>query len=282
MATYTGSQIGVSNSGLGDLAVLLDGTITSGPSGTTTVTYGNDPNLPGVTVQLIGTGISGSPSSGWNISQIVIENNFGLVETITGITGVDGTPTTGSFDAHSLFQAEAFRNAPRLIFDGNNNTINGGPGNESLFGYGKEGNTETINANGSGNYLVGADGGMVTVNLGAGHDVIEFNAVDSANPTANVTTVHGFNVSRDVIDLNALDFVHLSGTPHLIPSEFHIGANPVNPNPHDGIWYNPHTGALWYDFFTNSHGEVKDHVATIFGHGATHPALTAADFFVIA
>src|SRR5262245_40236981 len=136
MAVFTGYQNDVSTSGLGGLQVLLDGSIVSGPTGGTTVTYGNDPNDVGVTVQLIGTGITGSPSSLWHITEIVVENSVGLVYTITGITGVNGAPISDPFDPGSLFQAEEFRGAPRLIFNGNDNTINGGPGNEGLFGWG--------------------------------------------------------------------------------------------------------------------------------------------------
>jgi hypothetical protein len=275
MATYTGSEIGVSNDGLGDLAVLLNGT--EGPTSPTHVTYSDDSDLPGVSVELFGTGFTGAQSS-WNITGITITNNFGTVETITGITDVDGTPTTGSFDVNSLFQAEALGAAPHLLFSGNNNVINGGPGNESLVGFGKDGNFVTINANGGGNYLVDAGGGTVTVNLGRTSDVVEFNFVDSHDPTGNVVTVHGFNPAKDLFAFDGLDFSHISGTPKLLASEFHLGPNPAHPA-HNGIWYNQHTGALYYDFFSDTlHTEIKDHVANI----ANHAALTAADFVVIA
>jgi hypothetical protein len=278
MATYTASQIGLSNAGLSDLRVLLDGS-TTGPV-SNTVTYGNDSNLPGVTVELEGT-ISGAQSSSWIINTIIIQNSLGLVETITGISGVNGA-ADGSGNAHSLFQAEQFGGSPGLIFRGNNNVINGGPGNESLAGFGKEGNTETINANGGGHYTVVADGGTVTVNLSGKHQIVEFNTVDRLNPTANVTTVHGFNSTSDFFDLNGLTFDHLSGTPTLLASEFHLGANPQHPHG-DGIWYNQHNGQIWYDFFSSAlHTEVKDHVATIFGAHLTHPHLTDANFLVVA
>ncbi len=147
MPTYQAFENAVSNDGLGDLRVLLNGHITVAANGTS-VTYGGDPNLPGVTVQLIGTGINGSPSSSWHITDIIAENSAGLAWEITGITNgdVDGTPTSGAFDTHSLFQAEFYRGAPRLLFNGHNNTIIGGPGNELLEGFGSEGNNVTINA----------------------------------------------------------------------------------------------------------------------------------------
>jgi len=288
MATYTAFQGGVSNAGLGDLQVLIDGHVIANVEGSS-VTYGDDPELPNVTVELSttdGTITGTTPLGSWNIQEITIQNKFGLVETITGIQFVDGE-NSGLADPQSLFQAVDFGGAPRLIFQGNDNTINGGPGNETLVGFGVDsglGSTVTINANRSGNYHVVCGGGTVNVNLGKGHDVVEFDAVDALKPLANVTTVHAFNAAKDIFDLNGLAFNHLSGTPELLGKEFHIGKNPLHPH-HDGIWYNPKDGSLWYDFFSNDLGvEVKDHVATILGHGPhahpLHPDLTVQNFLV--
>jgi hypothetical protein len=276
MATYQAYQNGNSNSGLGDLRVLIDGTIVSGPTGTS-VTYGLDSHLPGVTVQLIGTGISGSPSSSWHVTEIIAENSSGLDWVITGIHNGDVNGNTSTVDAKSLFQAEAFRGAPRLIFGGHDNTITGGPGNEGLFGFGSDGNVATINA-GPGKDIIGPDGGKVTVNLlKHGQDILLFNFLNSSDPTGNVATIHNYSTARAAIELDSLVFTHLHGTPTLLPSDFHLGANHPH-NGHEQVWYNPHTGQLWVDFFSSSlHTEVKDELAVIFGPGHTHPHITASD-----
>jgi hypothetical protein len=280
MPTFQAFQNGDNDAGLGDLRVLIDGVITSGPTGGTSVTYGNDPHLHGVTVQLIGTGISGLPSSSWHITEIIAENSAGLDWVITGITDGDvtGTPTSGSFDANSLFQAEVSRGAPRLIFSGHNNTITGGPGNEGLYGWGSDGNVGTISA-GTGNDFIAPNGGLTTVNLKHGHDILYFNFLNDADPTGNVATIHNYSTARDTIDIDRLTFTHLDtlpGAATLLPSDFHLGANHPH-NGHEQVWYNPHTGQLWVDFFNSFFGEVKDELAVIFGHGHTHPHITAAN-----
>ncbi len=118
------------------------------------------------------------------------------------------------------------------------------------------------------------------MNLKHGHDIIELNAVDIFNQQGNVTTVHNFSTTRDVIELDFLTLTKLSATPVLPASKFHIGAN----HPHGGaeqIFYNPHNGQLWVDFFSNvTHTEVKDELAVLFGPGHTHPSLTAGDIIV--
>jgi hypothetical protein len=280
MPTYQAFQYNESNAVLGELRVLLGengAQITVAADGTS-VTYGDDTALPGVTVQLIGNGITGSPSSSWHITEIDASNSFGLVWKITGINDGDvtGTPTTGSFDATSLFQAETFRGAARLIFDGHNNTVDGGQGNEGLFGWGIDGNVGTINA-GTGNDVIGPNGGLTTVNLKHGHDIIELGNFNVFDPMGNVATIHNYSTVRDTLDIERASFTHLDGNPTLLPKYFHIGAN----HPHDGseqVWYNPHTGKLWIDFYsTFTHGEVKLELAQIYGPGQTHPHITAGD-----
>ena len=279
MATYQAFQGGTDSSFLFELAVLNDGTVTVAADGTS-VTYGNDPNLSGFTVQLIGTGISGLPSASWNIQEIVGERNGQLGRQITNITGVDGAPTSGPFDSTSIFQAAAFRTGASLIFRGHDNVILGGPGVEGLFAFGVEGTHQVVHA-GNGNQVVSGNGGIDTVYAGKGHDTFLFNYLDEHNPTANVSTIHGYNVARDKIELNRFVFQPLSGTPELSASEFHIGANPVGGAPQ--IVYNPANGHLSFDFFSYGLGhEVKELFAILDTIGVHHhPALTASDVLII-
>jgi hypothetical protein len=278
VATYRSFQDGTDSSNLFELDVLNDGTITVAPDGSS-VTYGNDPDLPGFTVQLIGTGISGSPAASWNIQEIISYHNGQLGRTITDITGVDGAPTSGSFDADSIFQAAAFHNAARLIFRGHDNVIQGGPGVEGLFGFGIEGTHQVVHA-GNGNELVSGNGGINTVYAGKGHDVFLFNYLDENNPNANISTIHGYNVARDKIELNRFVFDPLFGHPELLASEFHIGANPAGGAPQ--IVYNPANGHLSFDFFSSFLGhEVKELFAVLDTTNIHHhPTPTAADLLV--
>jgi Ca2+-binding RTX toxin-like protein len=279
MAAFFGLNDGVANDGLGDLIVLLDGTEGTPNAGHTSVTYSGDPFLPGISITLKGTGIMGTPSASWHITEIDATNSFaptGFDWIITGITGVDGAPTGGPFDATSIFQAETFRNAPRLIFHGHDNTIVGGPGVEGLFGFGSEGNHETVSG-GSGNQVISANGGIDTVFAGTGHYLFLFNSVDGDHPLANVSTIHHYNVKKDSIELNRFTFNPLSGTPELLPSEFHLG-HAVGHKPQ--IVYNHANGDLFFD----PHGTHSPHIliAVLDTKDALHhPFLTDSDLVVI-
>jgi hypothetical protein len=279
MAMFVASGNGASSQVLNDLQVLLDGTEGTPNGNNTQVTFGNDPFRPFATITLVGTNITGPLSASSTITEIDSYHNGILYWRITGLPtsgphAIDGTPTGGAADPHSIFQAELVRNAPRLIFEGNDNTLIGGPGDERLFAFGTEGTHQVIVA-GSGREEINAGGGINSVIAGTEDDSFLFNFLDANQPHANVTTIHGYNAALDQIELDPSVFAGLSHTHHLPTGAFHAHAVGT----HAQIVYNAHNGNLSYD----PHGTAGVHelFAIVFSHGAHHPALTAHSFFIV-
>jgi Ca2+-binding RTX toxin-like protein len=280
MAIYQAFVGDTDNSVLNDLAALIDGAVVSNVSGTS-VTFGNDPHLPGVTVTLsTGDGsITGTtPLASWHIQTITAQFEGFNVWQISNIIGVDGAPASGTFDPASIFQAETFRGAPRLIFANHDNTnfIIGGKGVEGLFGFGGNGTNDIVFA-GNGTDRLGGDGGIDSLVGGPGHDTFFFNADPSTG--TNLSKIFEFSATRDHIDLRNQVFDGLFGNPELPASEFH---NNHAVGTHAQLVYFHKTGDLFYD----PAGTLQPHelIAVIstdlFGHH--HPILHSGNFEIIA
>ena len=167
MATFTIVTFG----GTGDLETLNGEADT--PTGTS-VTYSDPLDLPGqvVVLTLTGTGITGTPSATWNITGISATLNGELAWTLTGLTGVNGAPTTGPFDPASIFQALAFHNTADLLF-GQSSTLIGSPVAARTWLYGNNGDDVIISR--GGHVVMDGRGGFDTL-TGApnAHDVFKF------------------------------------------------------------------------------------------------------------
>src|ERR1700730_15216731 len=99
MAIYTAYVGNTDNSVIGDINVLKHGTEVSHT--TTSATFTDPANFPGVTLTLSGSGFTSSPSALWSITGFTATFDGGgfdgdahLVWTISGITAglVDGAP----------------------------------------------------------------------------------------------------------------------------------------------------------------------------------------------
>src|SRR5258708_16738887 len=121
MATFTINSYG----GTHDLVARNGTEGTPAPDGTS-VTYTDPAYLPGLVLTLTGTGFTDPPSAAWNITGVSASFNGNPSWTLTGLTGVDGTPTTGAFDPESIFQALAFHSNDSLIFT-HDSTLIGSP-----------------------------------------------------------------------------------------------------------------------------------------------------------
>jgi hypothetical protein len=268
MATYQAFVGNTDNASIGDINVLKANNETTHSA--TQATFTDPTNFPGVTITITGTGITASPAIGWNISGISATLNGNPIWTITGITGVDGTPTSGTFDHTSIFQAVASGVAPDLIFAHHDNTIIGGPGDEGLFGFGRAGHTVIVHGS-SGTEKIGGDGGNAILYAGTGHDAFLFN-YDVFTGT-NLSTIHRFNPSKDILELTHGDFqrTHFGV---LTAAEFHSGPGAPSTTGAD-IVYNHTNGHLYYDSNGAAAGGLH-----LFAILTNHPALTAADFIV--
>jgi hypothetical protein len=265
MALYTAFVGNTDNSVLGDIYALNG---TEGTATGTSVTYTDPVNLPGVTITLTGTGITGTPASTWHITGIAA--TFGLSNTpiwsITGLTGIDGTPTSGPgavFDANSIFQAVAFHDPSHLLFQNNDVIIGPSSGSAGLFGY--AGN-DVIVATG-GTDRMGGDGGFdILVGAHTGHDAFIFNS--KLDPTVNLDTIVGFSASRDKIELRQIDFNHIHHHGLLEASEFHSGPGAPSTTGAD-IVYNTKNGHLYYDANGSAPGGLIE-FAVVVGHHPVH------------
>jgi Ca2+-binding RTX toxin-like protein len=237
---------------------------TPAPDGTS-VTY-TDSSLPGTVLTLTGSNLNTPPSASWDITGISASFDGTLLWSITGLTGVDGTPVSQPIDVDSIFQAVAFQNDGWLLFKGHDLII-GGPGINALVGLG---GNDTIIA-GSGNDDIFSDGGHDLLIGGPGRDI--FHLVAAVDPLHNVDTIRGFNVVRDRIALNDHTYSKLSGTPELSTGEFTVGTHAVGH--HAQIVYTKGNGELFYDPEGN-HGPQE-----LIAYMHPHLGLTAADFLVL-
>ncbi len=134
-----------------------------------------------------------------------------------------------------------------------NNILNGGAGNDSLNG-------------GAGNdTLIG----------GAGMDTFLFATALSAS--SNRDTITDFSAVDDTIQLDRTIFAKLTTLGTLNSSLFRASTTGSAADGNDYVLYNTTTGALLYDADGSGAG-----VATQFATLTTKPAITAADFVVVA
>lgn len=145
--------------------------------------------------------------------------------------------------------------------------------------YGLAGN-DIITANGGNDRLVGSIGND-RLTGGTGNDLFYFNS--ALNGSTNVDTIIDFSKvsgNRDLIYLDDDIFTALgstTGIKNLLGSQFWAGT--VAHDANDRIIYDQTTGALYYDADGNGRGAQVQ--IAIVGQ-STHPALTYADFRVIA
>lgn len=137
--------------------------------------------------------------------------------------------------------------------------------------YGSSGN-DTINGN-NGNDVLSGDLGNDKLAGGSGKDTFVFN---NALTTTNKDAISDFMASDDTIRLDRSYFGKLS-VGNLSASLFKASASGMAGDANDYILYNTASGALLYDADGNGAG-----VATQFAALTTKPAITAADFTVIA
>jgi Ca2+-binding RTX toxin-like protein len=155
------------------------------------------------------------------------------------------------------------------------NSIIGNIGNNVLSGLG--GND--VMSGGVGADTLNGGLGNDTLTGGAGNDTFIFNA--ALNALTNKDTITDFSAAasgnNDVIRLeNSGIFTTLTVTGALNVAFFKANATGVATDANDHIIYNTTTGALSYDSNGNAAGGV-----TQFATLTAHPAISAADFFVI-
>jgi Ca2+-binding RTX toxin-like protein len=144
--------------------------------------------------------------------------------------------------------------------------------------------SSTTNINGTGNALdngiVGNAGanilngmaGYDTLTGGAGKDTFVFNTA----LTRNVDTISDFSAVDDTIQLENAIFTKLTATGALSAANFVANTAGTAMDANDFIVYDSDSGALYYDADGNGAG-----VAVKFAVLTGHPAITAADFYVI-
>ena len=150
----------------------------------------------------------------------------------------------------------------RLVGNGAANTLSGGSGNDVLNG--AAGNDVLIGGTGS-DTLIG----------GAGKDVFLFDT--ALNALTNKDVLSGYAPVDDTIRLDRTIFSKLSLLGTLNSAFFRSNATGKALDSNDYILYNTTTGALSYDRDGSGTG-----VATQFATLAPKPALTAAEFVVVA
>lgn len=134
------------------------------------------------------------------------------------------------------------------------NTLLGLGGNDTLFGY----------------------GGKDTLVGGLGNDTFVFDTALGATNIDIVRDFHNVTADNDTIRLENGIFTKLLATGALLAANFKANATGTATDANDHIVYNTVTGAVIYDSNGNAAGG-----AVQFATLTDHPALTAADFFVV-
>lgn len=263
MATFTVYRYG----GTGDL-VLLNGT--QGFADGTSVSFTDPGYVQGLVLTLIGTGITGTtPDASWNITSIRVTYNGTLEWGITGLVGVTGTPTSGLFDSHSIFQALAFHNTGQLLLGGPS-TLIGSPISDGSWLYGHDGK-DVLRARGGDTLLDGGGGSDTMFSAPHGHTFFRFDSrLDNT-----YDTIRGYSPARDTIELDR-GYFGMDHLGFLKASEFHGGAGAPSTTGAD-IIYNQGNGRLFYDDNGNHLGGLH-----LFAIIANHPVMTASEFLVVA
>jgi parallel beta-helix repeat protein len=147
-------------------------------------------------------------------------------------------------------------------------------------GTGRDGQNDIITGNARANTLSGLSGndvlvgglGSDTLNGGTGQDIFRFDT--KPNAATNMDTIIGFVAVDDTIQLENAIFTALTTTGALTAGAFNTGTAATQAD--DRIIYNTTTGALLYDA-----DGLGGAAAVQFALLSAHPALSAADFFVI-
>jgi Ca2+-binding RTX toxin-like protein len=261
MPTFTTYTYGGTN----DL-VVLNGI--EGLADGTSVTFTDPSYVQGFVLTLTGSNISGAPAADWDITSISGSYQGTLAWTITGLKGIDGRPTSGPFDPHSIFQALAFHNLGDLLL-GPPSTLIGSPIARHNWLYGHDGN-DLLRARGGDTVLDGRDGFDTLVSASHGHTFFKFDS----DLNGSYDTIRGYSPARDTIELDRgpFDVGHLGP---LTRAEFHSGLGASSTTGAD-IVYNHGNGRLYYDDNGSHFGGLH-----LFAVIANHPAMTANEFLVI-
>jgi serralysin len=194
------------------------------------------------------------------------------VNLATGIaTGGDGPPGS-SVTLFSIEEVYGSSFADTLTGGGSNDLLAGQAGGDSIAG---RGGNDTLAGEGGRDTLNGGSGDD-TLTGGAGADKFIFNS--ALNAATNVDTIGDFAPGVDRMQLDQTFFAGLP-TGNLAPGRFHSvpGATAAN-DANDRIVYDSASGNLYYD--ADGNGAVSS--AVLFATLTGAPAITAADFFIIA
>jgi Ca2+-binding RTX toxin-like protein len=167
----------------------------------------------------------------------------------------------------SVTNSGHIRGSVRLT--GGNDLFNGQGGISGAI-FAGAGNDRIVDGNGTAVVHMGS--GNDTVTAGPGTDRLIFESALAGQ----VDRIAGFTPGTDKIVLSQTDFAGIGPVGHaLAAADFRFGAHPTTASQH--ILYNPANGFLSYD--ADGNGPTSPiHFATLLGH----PALTHADFLVVA
>ena len=194
------------------------------------------------------------------------------VDSLGDVTMETGTLATEIDTVVSTVSLSLGANIERLVLDGSL-AINGGGNylNNELIGNA----AANILGGGGGNDVLNGGAGNDTMAGGVGKDTFLFASGLSA--TANRDTITDFSVVDDTIQLDRTFFAKLTSLGTLNNALFRSSTNGAALDANDHILYNTTSGALLYDADGSGAG-----VATQFATLTTKPAVTAADFVVVA
>jgi Ca2+-binding RTX toxin-like protein len=202
--------------------------------------------------------INDTGSSSSDIDTVIIPfqvTKYTLPDSIENGTIAAGTHTYNDKSAYGTVNAtkDSLKgNAQNNVLTGNegNNSLNGALGDDTLLGgWGKD-----------------------TLTGGNGHDLFSF-----SSSGINVDTITDFSVVNDTISLSHSFFTKLAVSSVLSSGLLRLGEAALDNN--DYVIYNKTSGVLSYDDDANgAHQPVQ---IAILGTGASHPALTNADFTVL-
>jgi serralysin len=186
-----------------------------------------------------------------------VSYQFGPTAGVTVNLAAIGAQATGGSGSDTLSAIERLTGsnyADRLTGNYGNNALKGLGGNDNLFGRG-------------GNDVLAG---------GAGQDKFNFTTVLDAG--TNVDRITDFNVADDIVRLDNDIFTAFTAVNvALAGSAFRKGAGvTAAQDTSDRIIYDTNSGNLYYDA-----DGVNGAAATLFATLTTHPAITAADFFIV-
>ena len=219
-----------------------------------------------------GTGID-TMSGGFGNDTYFVDSPAELTTETSAAGGYDTVVSTASRGLGNYLEKLVLSGTASISGYGNalDNSITGNTAANSLYGY--AGN-DFLNG-GAGNDTISSGFGNDTMIGGGGMDTFAFDSI--LNASANMDTIADFSVVDDTIRLDRTFFAKLTTLGTLNTAFFNSSTTGQALDSNDYILYNTTTGALLYDADANGTG-----VATQFATLTTKPAITAADFMVVA